>query len=46
LPYTTGTATTPEKRQALEKYARKQRQIVGIEEIQAANIIDFKRKVV
>ena len=35
-----------EKRQALDKWAKKLRQIVGIEEIQAANIIDFKRKVV
>ncbi len=35
-----------EKRQALDKWAKKLRQIVGIEEAQVTNIIEFKRKAV
>jgi integrase len=35
-----------EKRQALDRWSRRLKQIVGIEEAQAANIIEFKRKVV
>jgi len=35
-----------EKREALNKWARRLKQIVGIEEAQAANIIEFKRKAV
>jgi len=35
-----------EKREALNKWSRRLKQIVGIEEAQAANIIEFKRKAV